>query len=468
MTFIKNLLLYICLGSLPAAFAGPVELYMQKYREEQQPLLHSKNIEEGHFSQLIDHNNPSLGTFEQRYYSDESFGKAKNSPVFFYICGESACTKRALNGSIREHAKKYNAKLIALEHRYYGTSIPTRSFSTQDLRHLSTEIALDDLAAFQRYFSKEKNWKGKWIAFGGSYPGALSAFYRLKFPYLVHGALASSAPVMAKEDFYEYDEHVTTVAGPQCANTMRGVVREIEQAMHDKARFAEIKELFSAAEVNDPLDFIYLVADVGATAVQYGMKNTFCTMLNTSSSPIEGYAAFAKKIYEKMNVKAVDFTAQGAMSENPEDYSNGIGMRQWYYQSCKEYGFWQNAHPDRSKSTRSALINLDYHHKICQRLFDLRKPADTRAFNANFYQPLLGDFVSAIYFTNGEQDPWSKLSISEENGNAVNPKLNYYTIAAAAHCEDLHASTANDSEYLVYSRTLMDYLIGEWLELSHS
>jgi pimeloyl-ACP methyl ester carboxylesterase len=465
MTYSKKgiLLCIALLTKLSLAFAGPLELYMQKQQEEKMFATVPQSIKQSYFEQLTDHNNPQEGVFKQRYYIDETYGPERDAPVFFYICGESACTSRALSGAIRTYAKTHHAKMVALEHRYYGESLPRSSFSTQDLRFLTTEAALDDLAYFQRQLSDQKNWTGTWIAFGGSYPGSLSAYYRLKFPYLVAGSLASSAPVMAKEDFIEYDTHMTQVAGPQCASQMRQVVSEVEATLNNADELSRMKNLFEASEIKDSVDFLYLIADTGAAAIQYGMRDSFCSDLTSAQTPLAGYADFAKKLYRAMGITAVDITAQGAMSEDPHSYKDGVGMRQWYYQSCTEYGYWQNANPDSSQSTRSSLINLDYHRKICQRLFGLNEPANTTSLNNTFYFPLMDELVTNIYFTNGANDPWSTLSMAEKNGNAINKKLTYSLIEGAAHCDDLRMPKATDSESMTKARSTMQSLLEAWL-----
>ncbi|GGI93583.1 S28 family serine protease [Legionella impletisoli] len=463
---VSSLAVLFCSKSL----AGPLEYYFQRALEEKnQPtaILKSPALEK-RFEQLINHNIPSLGTFSQRYFVDETFGPSNYSPVFLYVCGEGACSPNELNGAIRQYAKKYKAKLVALEHRYYGESQPYSTLTTKHLNGLSTQAALDDLAYFQRSIQRENNWKGRWVVFGGSYAGALAAYYRLGNPELVEGALASSAPVMAKEDFYEYDAHVAEVAGPVCAENIRQVTAEVEQAIKsaNPARLIQIKALFHAEEIVDPDDFLYAIADVAATSIQYGKHQAFCAALAKHESPIEGYAAFAETIYKDFNLTPVELTPQSAMSENAEDYKHGIGMRQWYYQSCTEQGYWQNVNTDPQKSTRSSRINNQYHRKVCQRLFGLTSPANTEAFNHSFYYPLLHESVSRIYFTNGANDPWARLSLSPLNYNATNKNLAYTIISGAAHCEDLRPPRLTDSDELVAAREKMDNLLFQWLVLN--
>jgi hypothetical protein len=62
----------------------------------------------------------------------------------------------------------------------------------------------------------------KWVTFGGSYAGTLSAWIRFKHPELVYASVASSAPLLAKLDFQEYQEvRLGSVGGPVIQATGR-------------------------------------------------------------------------------------------------------------------------------------------------------------------------------------------------------------------------------------------------------
>lgn len=75
--------------------------------------------------------------------------------------------------------------------------------STKNLVYLSSEQALADLAEFIVNIKIKYRIPSttKWVAFGGSYSGSLAAWLRMKYPHLVHVAVSSSGPVLAKIDF---------------------------------------------------------------------------------------------------------------------------------------------------------------------------------------------------------------------------------------------------------------------------
>lgn len=423
------------------------------------------NTQMYYFKQQIDHNNNERGFFSQRYYINDSYSDSSKAPVFFYICGESECTADNLTGYVRTLAQKYHGRLVALEHRYYGQSLPTKTFSAIDLKYLSSKQALQDLAAFEQYMISKEHWEGKWVAMGGSYSGMLAAYYRSHYPNLVVGALASSAPVMAKAYFTGYDERTAKTVGPECSSNVLVATKEVENAMNDNNRMAEIKKMFGAEEIVDNTDFLDYLSTMAALPVQYGAKDLFCSAIAESPTPIEGMASIAQMITQMTGIKPVIFTAQGAMSENPNDYPLNIGARQFYYQACTEFGFWPVASSDRQKSMKSSLLNYAYYQNICKRLFNLDKPADTDATNKENYLPLLDSAkTSHIFFSNGSDDPWSELSIMPDNGNTTNPNLNYFVIANAGHTVDLkEPDNDSDSDSLKQARQQFETLLDGWL-----
>jgi len=451
------------------ASAQLIEKYQLMHQISTQKLEQSidDSIEIAYFDQFIDHQDINKGTFKQRYYFDDSFVENQQAPVFLFICGELACDKRYLMGSIRTYAKKHHGLLVALEHRYYGQSLPLPSFSNSDLAYLTTEQALLDIKNFQNFLTNSHHLKGKWILISGSYPGSLAAYYRSKYPNLVVGALASSAPVKAKEEFFELDEKITSKLDILCQEKVRQVIHEVEDSFKNAPEISKIKEMFAATEIVDNDDFLFLLAEIETFAVQFGQKNLLCNALTQSENPMEGYAMITQLVFDMVGITAKNLVPQGALSIDPDDYTKtalGFGIRQWFYQSCTEYGYWQTASLNPEKSSRSTRLNNQYYQNVCRRLFQLNSSkSNADAMNSIYYQPLLNSSTSHILLTNGSDDPWSSLSISRDNDNDYNPNIDLYTIEGSAHCADLQPSLSNDSESLKSARSMFDSMISKWL-----
>ena len=56
--------------------------------------------------------------------------------------------------------------------------------------------------------NRSSGFENPWFVFGVSYAGALSAWFRLKFPHLTCGSLASSGVVLAVYNFTDFDKQV--------------------------------------------------------------------------------------------------------------------------------------------------------------------------------------------------------------------------------------------------------------------
>ncbi len=76
------------------------------------------------------------------------------------------------------------------------------------MKLLTSEQALADTAYFIKQVTNNRLLgitNNPWITFGGSYPGALSAWFRIKYPHLTIGSIASSAVVQAIDNFSDFD-----------------------------------------------------------------------------------------------------------------------------------------------------------------------------------------------------------------------------------------------------------------------
>ena len=95
--------------------------------------------------------------------------------------------------------------------------------------------------------NSEHKLTGSWISIGGSYPGSLSSWLRIKYPHLVQGSVASSGPVNAKPNFPEYLEVVDTALkkeSDECSVNVKTAVNKIQyltQHRHIKKDFLRLQ-----------------------------------------------------------------------------------------------------------------------------------------------------------------------------------------------------------------------------------
>lgn len=124
-------------------------------------------------TQLVDHSDPSKGTFGQRCFL--SF-KGNDSPVVLET--EGYHMEDSLDNIFAGDLPVYlNANYLSIEHRYFGKSLP-EPYEDIDFTYLYTDQAAADLHAIvtlmQKHLFPRKN---KWVATGTSKGGITTTLY---------------------------------------------------------------------------------------------------------------------------------------------------------------------------------------------------------------------------------------------------------------------------------------------------
>lgn len=126
----------------------------------------------------------------------------------------------------------------------------------------------------------------KTIVIGGSYPGALSAWFRYTYPDIAIAAWAASAVVQPWEDMWSYDEQIyqsTHNYDPSCATSLQRMnTYATEQAiLRNRGEANDIDTLIvgTPAEGMPSAEFLQYVGDFPAGFVQYGNTTGLCADL---------------------------------------------------------------------------------------------------------------------------------------------------------------------------------------------
>ncbi|KAL8727488.1 MAG: hypothetical protein Q9166_006012 [cf. Caloplaca sp. 2 TL-2023] len=400
----------------------------------------------------------SNGTFPLRYWFDASYYR-DGGPVIVLQSGETDGSGRLpflQKGIIHQLAQATNGIGVILEHRYYGTSFPTPDLSTKNLRFLTTDQALGDMAYFAQNVVfeglEDKNLTAPetaYFGYGGSYAGAFVAFLRVLYPDVYYGTISSSGVTEAIWDFWRYYEPVREYGPPDCISTHTRLINVVDNILRNNTRYtSQLKSAFDLEgitynndfaqvlsypiggwqgrnwdpEVNDPsfeeycgnITYPTLInnATANATSTIHTLLNAggYSNSTSTLTTPMLNFVNYIQKTYvfpvlDSEDGKTLD---QAYSTHNTTFYAQddlSQDWRSWPYQYCTQWGFLQTGSgvPADMLPLVSRLLTLEYNSLVCRYAFNITTPPDTDAINRyggfNISYPRLA-------IIDGEEDPW--------------------------------------------------------------
>lgn len=448
------------------------------------------------FNQTLDHFDAVTAVdpstfWAQRFWVNATFFNG-SGPVFLYVEGEGAGSAAdVVGGQHVELAAAHGSLIVALEHRFFGASIPTADLTTASLRHLSSPQAIGDTARFiTEYliptFDLDLSMN-KIVTFGGSYPGALSAFLRQKLPHLIHSAFASSAPVLAVADFTGYNNDVgVALTNPniggsaQCLTAVTAAFAEIDAALSGSAadRAAISSAVFSCAPIVTDLDALNLAGNTAGAIMgvvqynndgpgAYNVQQLCATMLQPNTKPL---AALKQVISATTDGACVDnlyadFIAQ-IRNTTVDKTVTGVGGRQWQWLTISAYGFYQTCDQGTGCPFTPTWMPLSFSYQQGMDGFGAAFTADFTEDRIAFTNSYFGGRDSAtsrILYTNGGVDPWHMLSVTPANGQNGGEATVW--IPNGAHCRNMFPSIPSfDPPEVVKARLQSAAILEGWLQ----
>ncbi|KAJ7106499.1 peptidase S28 [Mycena crocata] len=453
------------------------------------------------FDQILDHSNPSLGTFPQRFWFFDGYYK-EGGPIVLFNAGEedaSGYTGYLQNGTIvGAIAYATGGATIVLEHRYWGASIPFANYSTANMKYFTIENSVQDFAHFAKNvelpFTNETRIMAPpdapWILTGGSYPGALAAYAKHTFPDLFYAAYASSAPVQAISDFYGYFLPVANGTPQNCSTDMKAVITHWDSVMSDgtKEQQLELLSVFGFQNVTHSVDAASALQlapwswqSLGPAVGAHQEFFDFCDTLEVKdgvSAGAEGqgldYALAQWGAWQlQTNLQSCGDShagdeCWGTFDPNASFFTNvdpTNTYRPWMWLICTDLGFWQNGDPT-GPSIVSKQVNVAYWERQCPLWFPEENGVAVPAL-----APV--DHVNALYagwdisedhllFVNGQFDPWRSGSVSSELPFAPKrestPQQPILVVETGVHCWDMITSTAQKNPH---TRVVFDQVVAQ-------
>ncbi|XP_065793066.1 lysosomal Pro-X carboxypeptidase isoform X2 [Muntiacus reevesi] len=401
-----------------------------------------------YIQQKVDHFGFNIDrTFKQRYLIADNYWKEDGGSILFYTGNEGDIIWFCNNTDSRH------------------------------LNFLTTEQALADFAKLIKYLKRTipgaRNQPV--IALGGSYGGMLAAWFRMKYPHLVVGALASSAPIWQFNNLVPCDTFMKIVttdfgrSGPNCSESIR---RSWDAISRLAKKGPGLRWLSEALHLCTPLtkwqDVQHLKDWISETwvnlaMVDYPYESNFLQPL--PAWPVKVVCRYFKyynvpdtlmvqNVFQALNVY-YNYSGQAKCLNVSETATSSLGVLGWSYQACTEMVM-----PTCSDGVDDMFEphswNMKEYSDDCFKQWGVRpRPS---------WIPTMygGKNISShtnIIFSNGELDPWSGGGVTKD----ITDTLLAIVIPNGAHHLDLRASNALDPVSVQLTRALEVKYMKQWI-----
>lgn len=306
-------------------------------------------------------------TYLMRYLMNRDH-MVEGGPIFIFVGGEwTISAPTLLRGHMYDMARNLSGLMIYSEHRYYGYSTPTPNLELDNMQWLNIDQALADLAHFIVHIKNQipevKN--SGVVLVGCSYSGTMVTWFMQKYPHLANGAWSMSAPLLGQVDFIEYKEVVSEAirnigdaAASGCSARIEGAFREMER-LYDDGEYGELARIFrlcAPLDATNILDVWSLFGDMAGPwsgIAQYAsrrgqqIENNCKILTNSTASDIEAYAQWVFDYWRFEEEDCYDNRWSSFLFWfNGTEWTDWVAeqaWRQWLYQTCAEYGWYQSS-----------------------------------------------------------------------------------------------------------------------------
>lgn len=256
---------------------------------------------------------------------------------------------------------------------------------------------------------------------------------------------------------------------PNCLQNIIEGFEEIAEFLLDPNGTTYISELFricdQTIDISSEPEKAYFFSTLvysWAGIVQYASEGSierYCNVIE------EAEGSYTQKLLAFLESYYGQYDCIEGYYDYVEEYQNsqlttGAG-RQWEYQTCTQYGFYQTTASEGQPFGN--VIPIDFFIKSCQDIFNV----DLQVLNegvdrTNILYGGKNVFATKVINVHGANDPWHRAGIVSGDIHELSPTI---VVEGASHCQDLSsADEESDTPQLYEAKIRIKQIIAEWLD----